>query len=120
MAKTTKPTEDLAAKLADLGRAGSTAMQPAVMHAMNPPAHTPSSVKPQGRGVEELVKITVRLTDDENRRLIHVRNELSEQHARALNTTDVLRLALTTFEQPRVTAQLVAQILSTDRRRKSD
>jgi len=37
------------AKLADLGRAGSTAMQPAATHAINPPAHTPHSANPQIR-----------------------------------------------------------------------
>lgn len=63
------------------------------------------------------MKLTVRVTDEEDRRLIRVRNELSEQHGQALNTTDVLRLALLTFEQPRVTADIVAQIQHTDRRR---
>ena len=120
MAKHNKPTEDLATKLADLGRAGSTAMQPAVNHAMTPPAEKPRTSKPQRTTIEELVKTTVRFTHEENRRLIHFRNELSEQHGQALNTTDVLRLAMICFDKNRVTADMVAQIQSTDRRRKAE
>jgi hypothetical protein len=120
MAKTANVTEDLAAKLADLGRAGSTAMQPAVNHAMAIPAERQHIARQKGRVVEVLVKTTVRFTQDENRRLIHFRNELSEQHGQALNTTDVLRLAMKCFDKNKVTAGMLAEIQSTDRRRTSD
>jgi hypothetical protein len=120
MAKSTKSNVDLGAKLAAIGQAGSKAMQPAVNQAVEAPVSPTKQSGPKPLGVEELVKVTVRLTNEENRKLIRARNELSEQHGQALNTTDILRLALMAFDQGDVTADMLAHIQSTDRRRKSD
>jgi len=121
MAKTNKGNEDLKAKMAAISEAGSTAMHPAVAQAMEKPAEPPQKrVASKPHVVEELVKITVRLTNDENRKLIRFRNDLSEQHGQALNTTDILRMALLTFDAARVTPETLAHVQSTDRRRKAD
>ena len=120
MAKTQPTNEDLASKLADLGRAGSTAMQPAVTKAMVSPVTPTKPTSRQKPMPVILVKTTVRLTPAENKQLLRMRNELSDRFQKALTTTDVLRLALNAFDHGRSTAAMIDGIRETDRRRKSD